>query len=684
MMGLLPLQAQISYQASYHPQAGNPGGLNQEQDYNSSGWTVVMLGGFGSNRWSTATSLPFSFHFFGQDFNYFRVSANGLLTFGSGTAGLLGDNLSLPTGGLPSYTIACFWDQFTTEPPLPLNDAVQIKTFGTAPNRQCWIRWASYEWASANFVYLAIVLEEATGNIYLVDQYSSPSSTTLQTTVGLQKTGGFAVQVGTQVSLTGATSAAFDNSYYRFEPYTLPPEDIVPLEVVAPRPSACGTSAEPVAVRISNQGQLDARFIEVGYSLDGVVQASEVIPGPLAPGHSITYTFSQWLNYPGPGEYELEVWGSTANDADAANDSLRRDLRRVSQIGTFPYVEDFENGNGGWYSGGSNSSWVRAVPLKDRIRGAASGNLAWVTGQLEPHQAFENSYVVSPCFDFRGLGPRAQLSMWVWWESESPWDGAAVQSSVDGGQTWQALGQVGPDWYNSIYVASLPGGQPLGWSGRYRSGDGSSGWRQVSHPIPLHLRGQPEVRLRVVFASNGANQSDGFAFDRVVIGDPPAVDLGPDGYYCPGHVLDAGNPSLAHQWSTGAQRQTLTLQNPGRSAIQDSLVTVTVTDALGISTTDTLIWSMAVPMQAEASEVQPSRCHGAADGQIVTQVQGGTPPYQYQWSHGAQRANPTGLAAGQYQAEVQDLHGCTTEIDPVEVPQPVPLEIGRASCRERV
>lgn len=675
VLGVTTSIGQISYQGSYHSAEGNPGGLNTEQDFDNSGWSVLMLGGISSNQWSPAMSLPFTFNFFGQNFNTYRVSANGLMTFGSGTGGLLGDNNSLPSFSLPDYTIACHWDQFTTSPPLPLNDVVQTKVFGSAPDRQIWIRWASYEWSSANFVYLAIVLEETTGNIYMVDQYSSPSSTSLTTTVGVQKTSGFAVQAGNSIGLTGATSAYFDNSYYQFEPYPIPPEDITPVEILAPTAESCGLSGDAVSIRIQNQGQLSASTIQVGYALDGVVQATETIIGPLSPGASMAYTFSQLLTYPQGGEYELTVWGTTTGDGDNSNDSLSTNLVRYQQVSSYPYQEDFENGAGGWTTGGSKTSWELANPAKTSIQSAASGTHAWVTNATSSYQTFENGYVESPCFDFSQLSSQSTFSMWVWWESESPWDGAALMSTTDGGQSWQVVGSVDLDWYNSGFVASLPGGQALGWSGRQATGNGSNGWRQVSLPIPSTLRGQSQVRFRMVFVSNGSVQSDGFAFDKITIGDAPQVNLGNDGFYCPGAILDADNPGLAYLWSDGSTAKTITLENNTGSTISDSVISVTVTNSLGLSTTDSLTWSMAVPMQSQVTSVVPVTCYGQGNGQILTQIQGGTPPFLYLWSNGGTETTPANLTPGWYSATVTDLHGCTVEVASTEITQPTALTI---------
>ena len=140
-----------------------------------------------------------------------------------------------------------------------------------------------------------------------------------------------------------------------FEPYPIPPEDITPVEILAPSPESCGTSGDAVSVRIQNQGQLSASSIQVGYALNGIVQTVETIVGPLSAGASMVYTFNQALNYPGGGEYELTVWGSTLGDGDKSNDSISTSLVRYQQISSYPYQEDFENGAGGWTTGGTKT-----------------------------------------------------------------------------------------------------------------------------------------------------------------------------------------------------------------------------------------------------------------------------------------------------------------------------------------
>src|SRR6478609_7915209 len=139
-------------------------------------------------------------------------------------------------------------------------------------------------------------------------------------------------------------------------------------------------------------------------------------------------------------------------------------------ISTYPYLENFDGAAPtGWTSGGINPSWAVGTPAKAVINSAASGTKAWVTSLTGQYNASENSYVVGPCFNFSGK-PDPDFEMKAWWNSEFSWDGAVLQSSIDGGATWQKVGAFGDpnNWYTDNTLNGAPGGQPAasaeGWT----------------------------------------------------------------------------------------------------------------------------------------------------------------------------------------------------------------------------
>ncbi|MEO1715462.1 MAG: HYR domain-containing protein, partial [Bacteroidota bacterium] len=76
-------------------------------------------------------------------------------------------------------------------------------------------------------------------------------------------------------------------------------------------------------------------------------------------------------------------------------------------IQDFPYVEDFENGEGGFAAGtpgcATINSWEFGTPAGTVIQGAASGNNAWATGLSTPYADNEQSFIVSPFFLIDGV-----------------------------------------------------------------------------------------------------------------------------------------------------------------------------------------------------------------------------------------------------------------------------------------
>ena len=142
--------------------------------------------------------IPFHFEFYGDTVSQYKVSQNGLLTFEIQSKLRPGANSNLPAG-LPNKTIAAFWDAFTGSSPTGSNDAIYTQTFGTAPNRQLWIKWYSFEMGNpaASYNYFACVLEETTHKIHLVDMnyHSTPD---ISATVGLQHNSSHAHQYGNE------------------------------------------------------------------------------------------------------------------------------------------------------------------------------------------------------------------------------------------------------------------------------------------------------------------------------------------------------------------------------------------------------------------------------------------------------------------------------------------------------
>ena len=296
------------------------------------------------------------------------------------------------------------------------------------------------------------------------------------------------------------------------------------------------TNSESISITIRNTGCIPisaGTSIEMSYTLNAGSPIIEnlILAADLLPAATVDYIFSATTNLTGTGDQTIEVSADMTGNATGV-----LTLSRVffSGINTFPYTEDYENGAGGWMIDPAIAfldNWALGTPAKPTINSAHSGNNAWVTGLSDPYSNSQQGAVNSPCFDLRNLLD-AQISMWVWWNCEFSWDGAVLQSSTDGGASWQNIGDFGDpnNWYTDNTIVGNPGGSQTGWSGRNSSDNGSGGWVLAQHDIS-HLVGLSPVYFRVAFGTDGSVVDDGFAFDDISIdGTCITADADNDGY----------------------------------------------------------------------------------------------------------------------------------------------------------
>ena len=177
-------------------------------------------------------------------------------------------------------------------------------------------------------------------------------------------------------------------------------------------------------------------------------------------------------------------------------------------ITTFPYLENFESGNGHYYTTGNRNSWAWGTPGSRRINRAASGTKAWKTNLQGTYNDRELSYLYSPCFNLAGM-TTPTLSFSVALDIEdcgtALCDAAWVEYSTDG-NTWQKLGTAGTgtNWYNKPSPRN-------NWSVQ-----NYTAWHVATQALPT---GITSLRLRFVFSSDPGVSREGIAIDDIHIYD---------------------------------------------------------------------------------------------------------------------------------------------------------------------
>jgi len=113
-----------------------------------------------------------------------------------------------------------------------------------------------------------------------------------------------------------------------------------------------------------------------------------------------------------------------------------------------------------------------------------------------------------------------------------------------------------------------------------------------------------------------------------------------------------GSCPYTYTWSTGAGTQTI-------SSLPSGVYTVTVTDQIGCSSTASTTIGHLISGTATVSVLSEVSCMAGLNGKVTASVSGGTSPYSYSWTGGANSQTVAGLAAGSYSLTVTDQNGCT-------------------------
>jgi|GEM_PF-1954615 len=117
-------------------------------------------------------------------------------------------------------------------------------------------------------------------------------------------------------------------------------------------------------------------------------------------------------------------------------------------------------------------------------------------------------------------------------------------------------------------------------------------------------------------------------------------------------VTTIGLPNFSYSWAPGGQ----TIQNP--TDLCAGTHTVTMTDANSCVATATVTITQPGDIQVVAG-VTNVTCNGACDGAVTTAVNGGTPPYSYDWSPGGETTSTlSSQCAGTYTLTLTDDNGC--------------------------
>ncbi|MEM1319116.1 MAG: T9SS type A sorting domain-containing protein [Bacteroidota bacterium] len=132
--------------------------------------------------------------------------------------------------------------------------------------------------------------------------------------------------------------------------------------------------------------------------------------------------------------------------------------------------------------------------------------------------------------------------------------------------------------------------------------------------------------------------------------------------------VSGGTPPYAYLWSNGSTESSISDLAPGSYTVQ-------IRDANGCSKSETIdIKAYDCSFFSAAIEEQSISCFDGNDGQATAVLNGGTPPFNYNWSNGSTEAMATSLSAGSYTVTITDAGNCPSVVN-LHLDNPTPITV---------
>lgn len=399
----------------------------------------------------------------------------------------------------------------------------------------------------------------------------------LSVTDGLQSGGqnfstSFQMRVGQHdSSVIAARNYGNGTTFDDIKLYTVQ-NDMQLLSIVAPGNSECGiTNAEALVIRIRNSVNQTLTNVELNYRLDENAIVTEIVSS-IAGKTTVDYSFTKLLDLSRVGAHNLQVWVNAQGDSYRKNDSINSyAIQNQPLISQYPYFENFEAGEGGWFSNGQNNSWEFGVPQSPKVNKAAGGTKAWKTNLDGNYNNLELSFLNSPCFDLKGMSNptlRFKAAMDIENCGAILCDAGYMEYSTDGAN-WIRLEdqKKGINWYNDTAY-------------KVWTVEDFTQWHEVSSPLPKENN---TIRLRFVLTSDPGATKEGIAiddvevFDRMLVPTNTLVSIGPNPTY-------DGKFNIVWAASAGTEMQITMTDIIGREVFRG---TVTAQESFNQSTVQT-------------------------------------------------------------------------------------------------
>jgi hypothetical protein len=295
-------------------------------------------------------------------------------------------------------------------------------------------------------------------------------------------------------------------------PVEIPVNDVKFVTILSPGIDInCAQNVIP-QVQVKNNGTNAISSVTVNYSIDTGATNSYVWNGTIAANSNATIDLpSSTLTR---GVHTLNVTTTISSDAYSDNNSGSTTFY-INDSGTIGQVNPFTTTSNeliSYNEGGQGSQWVRGIRTSGIMN--SSGNTVYTTNLTGNYPDMIKSYLVSQCYNLSNV-TNPQISFAMKYDLEENWDIVYVQYSTNFGATWNVLGNMATNWYNSDRTPTTTGTDCNNCLGAQWTGT-STALTTYSYPLNA-LNTETNIIFRIVFHSDEAENKRGVNVDDFVI-----------------------------------------------------------------------------------------------------------------------------------------------------------------------
>lgn len=292
-------------------------------------------------------------------------------------------------------------------------------------------------------------------------------------------------------------------------PVQIPITDIKFLSVNNPTLNIpCNSTVSPEIV-VKNGGSSTINSVTVNYLIDGNAN-NYTWTGTIAPNTSQNITIPSFVS--SRGSHNLSFTVTTNNDAYNDNNSGSTSFY-INDSGTVGTTNTFSNNADELIvitEGGSG--WQRANRTGVALN--TNGNSAYVTSTTGNYNDLVKSSLVSQCYNLSNV-INPTINFKLAFDLEENWDIAYVEYTTNFGASWQVLGALGANWYNSDRTPATTGNDCNNCVGAQWTGTNTT---LTTYSYPLNaLNSETNIIFRIVFHSDESANQEGAIVDDFVI-----------------------------------------------------------------------------------------------------------------------------------------------------------------------